>query len=79
MALPKAKRQTAEPAAAFAKNAVEQNEFQRSWRHHTGLFRPSTVPWTQAGKIASQSRIEWWSRPLPSGAVIGFRGLWMWF
>jgi hypothetical protein len=33
MALPKAKRQTAEPAAAFAKNAVEQNEFQRSWRH----------------------------------------------
>jgi hypothetical protein len=33
MALPKAKRQTAEPAAAFAKNAVEQNEFQRSRRH----------------------------------------------
>ena len=45
---------------------------------NTGLFRRSTVPWMQAGKIASQSRIERWSRPLPSGAAsIGFRGLWM--
>ena len=32
MALPKDKRQTADQAAAFAKRAVEQNEFQRSSR-----------------------------------------------
>ena len=32
MALPKDKRQTAEQAAAFAKKAVEQNEFQSSRR-----------------------------------------------
>jgi hypothetical protein len=32
MALPKDKRQTAEQAAAFAKQAVEQNELQRDRR-----------------------------------------------
>jgi hypothetical protein len=32
MALPKDKRQTAEQAAAFAKQAVEQNELQRGRR-----------------------------------------------
>jgi hypothetical protein len=32
MALPKGKRQTAEQAAAFAKQAVEQNELQRDRR-----------------------------------------------
>ena len=31
--LPKAKRQTAEQAAAFAKNAVEQNQLGPSRRH----------------------------------------------
>ena len=32
MTLPKDKRQTVEQAAAFAKKAVQQNEFQRSRR-----------------------------------------------
>jgi hypothetical protein len=32
MALPKNRRETAEQAAAFARNAAEQNEFQRSRR-----------------------------------------------
>jgi hypothetical protein len=32
MTLPKNRRETAEQAAAFAKNAAEQNEFQRSRR-----------------------------------------------
>jgi hypothetical protein len=36
MALPKEKRQTEEQVAAFAKKAVQQNEFHRSRRDGTG-------------------------------------------
>ena len=39
MALPKDKRQTAEQAAAFAKKAVQQNEFHRSRRDPDQKFR----------------------------------------
>ena len=39
MALPTDKRQTAEQAAAFAKRAVQQNEFHRSRRDPSQKFR----------------------------------------
>jgi hypothetical protein len=39
MALPKDKRETAEQAAAFAKKAVQQNEFHRSRRDPDQKFR----------------------------------------
>jgi hypothetical protein len=39
MALPKDKRQTAEQAAAFAKKALQQNEFHRSRRDPDQKFR----------------------------------------
>jgi hypothetical protein len=39
MALPKDKRQTKEQVVAFAKQAVEQNEFHRSWRDRKQQFR----------------------------------------
>jgi len=39
MALPNAKRQTAEQVAAFAKKAAQQNEFHRSRRNPNQNFR----------------------------------------
>ena len=39
MALPKEKRQTEEQVAAFAKKAVQQNEFHRSRRDPSQKFR----------------------------------------
>ena len=39
MALPKDKRQTEEQVAAFAKKAVQQNEFHRSRRDQDQKFR----------------------------------------
>ncbi len=39
MALPNAKRLTAEQVAAFAKKAAQQNEFHRSRRNPNQIFR----------------------------------------
>ena len=43
MALPKDKRQTEEQVAAFAKKAVQQNEFHRSRRDPDQKFRRDPV------------------------------------
>jgi hypothetical protein len=60
MALPKDKRQTEEQAAAFAKTAVQKNEFHRSRRDPSQKFRRDPYQKLNGMALASRWQVVIW-------------------